>query len=56
MDDKAKVQRTIGMSSATCGTERVTVRDLLRRKIMQKELQRRGHRAAETITLFRRQA
>jgi len=56
MDDKAKLQRTAGMSYATHGGDRVSVRDLLRRKMVQKELARRGHPAANPVPLCRQQA
>jgi hypothetical protein len=54
MRDKAKAERSPGTSYVEHGAERTSVRTLLRRKMLQKELARRGHRAAEAIALFRR--
>lgn len=54
MRDKAKAEPSSGTSYVEHGTERVSVRSLLRRKMLQKELARRGHRAAEAVSLFRR--
>ncbi len=56
MDDKAKVQHSAGMPYSTQGSDRDTVRSLLRRKMVQKELARRGHPLAGGVPLFRQQS
>jgi hypothetical protein len=55
MNEKAKLQPSAGMSSAIHGSEHVSVRDLLRRKAMQKELARRGHRMVNAVPVCRQQ-
>lgn len=55
MNDESKIQRSAGMSGSTHGHEQVNVRNLLRRKMMQKELARRGNRMANAVPLCRQQ-
>lgn len=56
MNEKSKLQPSAGMSNTIHGSENATVRNLLRRKMMQKELARRGHRMANAVPVCRQQA
>jgi hypothetical protein len=55
MSEKSKLQPSAGMSNTIHGSDNVNVRDLLRRKMMQKELARRGHRMASAVPVCRQQ-
>lgn len=52
MNDPSKLRQSAGTSASTHGHGQVNVRNLLRRKMMQKELARRGNRMADAIPLF----
>ena len=55
MDNKMKAGRTTAAWSVR-SDDRVNVRELLRRKMLRKELARRGNPAADAVYPFRRES
>lgn len=53
MTEKPKAERSVGPQAVVPGAKQVTVRDLLRRKMMQKVLARRGPRGVDLAQIFR---